>query len=400
MRVLVVEDEQDLAEAIATGLRREGYAVDLAHAGDEALVKARVYPYDLICLDLSLPGTGGREVCRTLRAEVRADGAPQPRILMLTARGGVDDRIAGLDDGADDYLVKPFELGELAARARALLRRNGDRGRAPLRVGSLELDAARHEATQNGTPLALTPKEFALLRYLMSRPGEALSEFELLTHVWDENANPLTRTVRVTVMTLRRKLDGNPIETVPGAGYRLQGRRMKGFLALDPGPADAALLGRPLRRRRTARRRPLHRPLAQPPRPAAVPGRGDSRHRADQRREPDRGADLRRRAGLRAAGEPAHAPQSAQLLARRARGALRREPRGRLGDRRQGAGADRSHHAGGARDPGGGAVAPDRARRAGRRAEAARGHVRLDAGTTGRRLRRRSAASSPTRRTS
>ena len=222
MRVLVVEDEQDLAEAIATGLRREGYAVDLAHAGDEALVKARVYPYDLICLDLSLPGTGGREVCRTLRAEVRADGAPQPRILMLTARGGVDDRIAGLDDGADDYLVKPFELGELAARARALLRRNGDGGRAPVRVGSLELDAARHEATQNGNPLALTPKEFALLRYLMSRPGEALSEFELLTHVWDENANPLTRTVRVTVMTLRRKLDGNPIETVPGAGYRLR----------------------------------------------------------------------------------------------------------------------------------------------------------------------------------
>jgi DNA-binding response OmpR family regulator len=141
---------------------------------------------------------------------------------MLTARGGVDDRIAGLDDGADDYLVKPFELGELAARARALLRRNGDGGRAPLRVGSLELDAARHEATQNGNPLALTPKEFALLRYLMSRPGEALSEFELLTHVWDENANPLTRTVRVTVMTLRRKLDGNPIETVPGAGYRLR----------------------------------------------------------------------------------------------------------------------------------------------------------------------------------
>jgi DNA-binding response OmpR family regulator len=141
---------------------------------------------------------------------------------MLTARGGVDDRIAGLDDGADDYLVKPFELKELAARARALLRRNGDRSKAPLQVGSLELDAARHEATQHGTPLALTPKEFALLRYLMSRPGEALSEFELLTHVWDENANPLTRTVRVTVMTLRRKLAGNPIETVPGAGYRLK----------------------------------------------------------------------------------------------------------------------------------------------------------------------------------
>jgi DNA-binding response OmpR family regulator len=222
VRVLVVEDEVDLAEAVAAGLRREGYAVDLAHAGDEALVKARVYPYDLICLDLGLPELGGREVCRAIRAEERRDGRPQPRILMLTARGEVDDRIGGLDDGADDYLVKPFALGELAARARALLRRNGDSGEAVLHVGSLELDPARHEATQHGRPLQLTPKEFALLRYFMSRPGEALSEFDLLTHVWDENANPLTRTVRVTVMTLRRKLDGRPIETVHGVGYRLK----------------------------------------------------------------------------------------------------------------------------------------------------------------------------------
>ena len=165
MRVLVVEDKRDLADAIAGGLRREGYAVDLAHAGDEALVKARVYPYDLICLDLGRPGAGGREVCRAIRAEDRADGAPQPRILMLTARGSVEDRIAGLDDGADDYLVKPFELGELAARARALLRRPGDGARPPLGVGYLELDPVRHEATQAGEPLALTPKEFALLRY-------------------------------------------------------------------------------------------------------------------------------------------------------------------------------------------------------------------------------------------
>jgi DNA-binding response OmpR family regulator len=222
MRVLVVEDEKDLADAIAGGLRREGYAVDLAHAGDEALVKARVYPYDLICLDLNLPGAGGREVCRAIRSEERRDGAPQPRILMLTARATVEDRIAGLDDGADDYLVKPFELGELAARARALLRRPGDAGPAPLRVGSLELDPAKHEASQAGEALALTPKEFALLRYFMTRPGEALSEFDLLTHVWDENANPLTRTVRVTVMTLRRKLGGEPIETVHGVGYRLR----------------------------------------------------------------------------------------------------------------------------------------------------------------------------------
>jgi DNA-binding response OmpR family regulator len=223
VRVLVVEDEKDLADAVAAGLRREGYAVDVAHAGDEALVKARVYPYDLICLDLGLPGMGGREVCRTLRAEERRDGAPQPRILMLTARGEVDDRIGGLDDGADDYLVKPFALGELQARARALLRRNGENGDVVLRVGSLELDPVRHEATQAGKPLRLTPKEFGLLRYFMTRPGEALSEFDLLTHVWDENANPLTRTVRVTVMTLRRKLEGRPIETVHGVGYRLRG---------------------------------------------------------------------------------------------------------------------------------------------------------------------------------
>ncbi|MBA2384643.1 MAG: response regulator transcription factor [Actinobacteria bacterium] len=226
MRMLVVEDEVDLADAIAGGLRGEGYAVDLAHDGDEALAKARVYPYDLICLDLNLPGTGGSEVCRTLRAEERRDGAPQPRILMLTALGGVADRIAGLDDGADDYLVKPFELAELAARARALLRRNGDGRPSLLRVGSLELDPARHQASRGGTPLSLTPKEFALLRYLMSKPSEALSEFDLLTHVWDENANPLTRTVRVTVMTLRRKLAAaggeQPIETVPGVGYRLR----------------------------------------------------------------------------------------------------------------------------------------------------------------------------------
>jgi DNA-binding response OmpR family regulator len=222
VRVLVVEDEKDLAEAVAAGLRREGYAVDLAHAGDEALVKARVYPYDLICLDLSLPGLGGREVCRTIRSEERRDGAQQPRILMLTAHGSVEDRIDGLDDGADDYLVKPFALGELAARARALLRRTGDNGTTAIRVGSLELDPARHEATQDGRVLQLTPKEFALLRYFMSRPGEALSEFDLLTHVWDENANPLTRTVRVTVMTLRRKLERRPIQTVHGVGYRLR----------------------------------------------------------------------------------------------------------------------------------------------------------------------------------
>lgn len=228
MRVLVVEDERDLADAIARGLRREGYAVDVSHAGDDALVKASAYPYDLVCLDLNLPGLDGREVCRRIRAQERRDGEAQPRILMLTARGGLNDRVEGLDDGADDYLVKPFELSELAARARALLRRPGEPANGQLRVGELELDPARHIATVGSTPLSLTPKEFSLLRYFMLRPGDALSEFELLTHVWDENANPLTRTVRVTVMTLRRKLAAavagaeQPIQTVPGVGYRLR----------------------------------------------------------------------------------------------------------------------------------------------------------------------------------
>jgi DNA-binding response OmpR family regulator len=223
MRVLVAEDERDLADAIARGLRNEGYAVDVAYDGGDAFVKARVYPYDLVCLDLEMPVVDGREVCRRLRDE--SDGH-DPRILMLTARDGVDDRIGGLDDGADDYLVKPLHFEELTARVRALLRRDAGASGATLEVGDLELDAARHEARRGGKPLALTPKELALLRFFMSRPGQVLSEGTLLGHVWDENANPATRTVRVTVMTLRRKLaeagGEQPIETVVGSGYRLR----------------------------------------------------------------------------------------------------------------------------------------------------------------------------------
>jgi DNA-binding response OmpR family regulator len=225
MRLLVVEDEQDLAEAIALGLRREGYAVDLAHDGEEALVKAAVYPYDLVCLDLNLPHVDGRDVCRRLRDADRHDEEPAPRVLMLTARDALSDRVAGLDDGADDYLVKPFDFAELTARIRALLRRDAARSAATLSAGSLTLDSARREARRDGRPLDLTAKEFALLRYLISRPGEVISEGELLTHVWDENANPYTKTVRVTIATLRRKLAGpgerQPIETVIGSGYRL-----------------------------------------------------------------------------------------------------------------------------------------------------------------------------------
>jgi DNA-binding response OmpR family regulator len=221
MRVLIVEDERELADAIVLGLRHEGYAVDPAYTGIDGFIKARAYPYDVVCLDVNLPGMDGREICSRLRAP-GGDGGP--RILMLTAQDALEDRVAGLDAGADDYLVKPFQFDELAARIRALLRRDAGQSGAVLRVGGLELDAARHVSRSGGTRLELTPKEFALLRYFMTRPGEVLSEGHLLEHVWDENADPATRTVRVTVGNLRRKLlaaGTRPIETVPGRGYRL-----------------------------------------------------------------------------------------------------------------------------------------------------------------------------------
>jgi DNA-binding response OmpR family regulator len=226
MRILVVEDEQDLADAVAKGLRREGYAVDVAYTGDEAVEKLDVNAYDLVCLDLNLPGIDGRSIARRLKEGNGAgDSGSDPRILMLTARGEVDDRVSGLDDGADDYVVKPFDFGELSARVRALLRRDAGRTGAILNVGDLELDAARHEVRRAGELLNLSPKEFALLRFFMSHPGEVFSQEDLLEHVWDEHADPFTKTVRVTVMNLRRKLealgDKQPIETVVGRGYRL-----------------------------------------------------------------------------------------------------------------------------------------------------------------------------------
>jgi DNA-binding response OmpR family regulator len=222
MRVLVVDDEVDLAEAVGRGLRREGYAVDVVHSGEDALDRLTYTGYDLVCLDLTMPGVDGIEVCRTIRHEYGAE----PRVLMLTARDAVADRVAGLDEGADDYLVKPFALPELLARVRLLLRRDTGQRDATLRVGPLHLDTARHEAWRGPRRLELTAKEFALLRYFMTHPGEVLSQERLLEHVWDENADPFTNTVRVTVGTLRRKLtiDGEEpvLETVVGSGYRLQ----------------------------------------------------------------------------------------------------------------------------------------------------------------------------------
>jgi DNA-binding response OmpR family regulator len=226
MRILVVEDEHDLADAIARGLRNDGYATDIAYDGEEALSKVEINDYDLICLDLNLPGVDGLSIARNIRAGDISLPGEQPRILMLTARGEAADKIGGLDEGADDYVVKPFDFDELRARIRALLRRDAARSSSVMKVGDLELDTARHEARRNGTELPLSPKEFALLHYFMTHPGTVLSQEDLLEHVWDENADPFTKTVRVTVMTLRRKLeaagDEQPIETVVGSGYRLR----------------------------------------------------------------------------------------------------------------------------------------------------------------------------------
>jgi DNA-binding response OmpR family regulator len=227
MRLLVVEDAQDLASALRVGLGRAGYAVDIALTGGEAVAKLGVNAYDLLVLDLNLPDVDGFALCRGVRdGSIAGPSGPELRILMLTARGELADRVRGLDEGADDYLVKPFALAELLARARALLRRDNGGGTAVLRVGDLSLDDGRSTATRGDRELPLTRKEFAVLRYLMHRPGHVVPAEELLEHVWDENADPFTQTVRVTVGTLRRKLttDGETplIETVIGRGYRLR----------------------------------------------------------------------------------------------------------------------------------------------------------------------------------
>ena len=226
MRVLVVEDEEDLAHALAEGIRRDGYAVDVALTGRDAMEKLAISPYDIVCLDLNLPDVDGREVCRRLHAGHRQiDGTDQPRVLMLTARDSLEERVAGLDDGADDYLVKPFALPELLARLRALGRRRSRHTGAIIQVGGMRMDAARRTVYVGERDLDLTTREFALLHYFMLHPGEVLGAERLLDHVWDENIDPFTNTVRVTVSKLRRKLEtaGLPhaIETIVGSGYRL-----------------------------------------------------------------------------------------------------------------------------------------------------------------------------------
>jgi two-component system, OmpR family, response regulator VanR len=217
VRVLLAEDERRVADAVARGLRREGMAVDVAYDGATALDKARLNPYDVVVLDRDLPVLHGDEVCRTLRGE-----EPDSRLLMLTAASGVDDLVDGLSLGADDYMPKPFAFAELVARVRALARRAGHAHPPTLRANGVELDPARHTVNRNGDPIELTPREFAVLEALLAAEGAVVSNDELVERVWDENADPFTNSVRMTVLRLRRKLGEPPlIETVKGAGYRV-----------------------------------------------------------------------------------------------------------------------------------------------------------------------------------
>ena len=216
MRVLVVEDQAELADDIADGLRDQGIGADVAYDGPAGLEKALMNAYDVVILDRDLPAVHGDAVCATLA------GSPcAARILMLTAAATVGDRVQGLNLGADDYLGKPFAFEELVARVRALGRR--ERAAAPVIVrGDITLDRARRRASRDGRPLSLTRKEMGILEELLAADGGVVSTEELLERVWDENADPFTRTVTVTIGRLRRKLgEPDPIDTVVGSGYRL-----------------------------------------------------------------------------------------------------------------------------------------------------------------------------------
>jgi len=221
MRALVVEDELKMAALLRRGLTEEGYAADVARTGRDALWMARAAPYDAILLDRMLPDGDGAEVCR----ELRGSGVWAP-ILMLTARDGVDDRVAGLDSGADDYLTKPFSFSELLARLRALARRGPVERSTVLDVGSLRLDPATRQVWRGDVAVDLSAKEFALLETFMRRPGHVLSRLDLLEHAWDYAYENRSNVVDVYIRYLRQKIDRpfgvRSIETVRGAGYRLR----------------------------------------------------------------------------------------------------------------------------------------------------------------------------------
>ena len=221
MRVLVVEDEVKMAALLRRGLEEEGMAVDVAVSGEDAMPQAGATDYDAIVLDVMLPGTDGFETCRRMRES----GVWAP-VLMLTARDAVEDRVAGLDGGADDYLTKPFSFSELLARLRALARRGPVERPAELAAGGLRMDPATRQVWRGEAEIALSAKEFSLLEVFMRRPGEVLSRFQLLEHAWDYDYENRSNVVDVYVRYLRRKIDEpfatDTIETIRGAGYRLK----------------------------------------------------------------------------------------------------------------------------------------------------------------------------------
>lgn len=229
MRILLIEDEPGAAMMLAKGLREQTYAVDVAFDGEEAVYQASVNSYDLVVLDVMLPRKDGFAVCR----ELRAGGASMP-ILMLTARDGIQDRIVGLDLGADDYLTKPFDFHELLARLRALLRRGQALMPETLAVADLLLNTRSHEVRRGGQPIELTAKEYALLEYLARRAGEVVARAEIAEHVWDESFDPFSNLIEVYIQRLRRKIDDGRdlklIRTLRGEGYQLSGGEL---------PADA-----------------------------------------------------------------------------------------------------------------------------------------------------------------
>jgi DNA-binding response OmpR family regulator len=217
MRVLVVEDHEELADTVAKGLRREGMAVDVVYDGGAALQRAVVHSYDVIVLDRDLPGVSGDRVCQTL-----VERGGRERVLMLTASGGLQDRVAGLSLGADDYLPKPFAFAELVARIRALVRRAQPALPPVMTKGDLRLDPAQRIAHRAGRRLDLSAKELAVLELLLAAQGAVMSPEQLLERGWDEAADPFSNVVKVTISRLRRKLGEPPIiETVPNAGYRI-----------------------------------------------------------------------------------------------------------------------------------------------------------------------------------
>jgi two-component system, OmpR family, copper resistance phosphate regulon response regulator CusR len=221
MRILLVEDDPGVRRFVVKGLREQAYAVDIAATGEDALYQAEINEYDLIILDVMIPAPDGFEVCRRLRKAGR-----QMPILMLTARDAVEDRVSGLDRGADDYLTKPFEFRELLARLRALLRRSTELHPPRLSVGSLVLDTAAQSATSGGRPISLTHKEYALLEYLVRNAGRVVSRADIAEHVWDETFDPFSNLIEVYINRLRRKIDPDGsaglLQTRRGAGYILK----------------------------------------------------------------------------------------------------------------------------------------------------------------------------------